>query len=120
MFLTRKPTILSYLHPLPGGDNVSDTTDTPQAALWPERELPPQPEPPSDACPPEPPRQPRFQPINRNQLLLHPTAVEKLVRPDHLVRALWELVGRLDLTSYSARSRRWRGWRGVRPITRSC
>jgi transposase len=62
--------------------------------------LPPQPEPPSDACPPEPPRQPRFQPINRNQLLLRPMEVDKLVGADHLVRAIWELVGRLDLTSY--------------------
>ena len=107
--------MLSYLHSLPGGDNVSDTTDTPKAALWPETELPPEPEPASDACPPEPPRQPRFQPINRNQLLLHPMEVEKLVGPDHLVRAIWELVGRLDLTRYSSEVKAVEGVAGRPP-----
>ena len=28
--------------------------------------------------------------------------VEKLVGPDHLVRAIWELVGHLDLSRYTA------------------
>jgi transposase len=43
-----------------------------------------------------------LQPVNRNQLLWHAVDVEKLVGPDHLVRAIWELVGQLDLKGYTA------------------
>jgi hypothetical protein len=43
-----------------------------------------------------------LQPVNRNQLLWHAVDVEKLVGPDHLVRAIWELVGQLDLGGYTA------------------
>jgi transposase len=51
---------------------------------------------------PEPQREPRLQPINRKQLLLRTVDVEKLVAPEHLVRAIWERVGQLDLSSYTA------------------
>ena len=37
---------------------------------------------------------------NRNQLLLRPVDVERLVPGDHEVRAIWDLAGRLDLTAY--------------------
>jgi transposase len=40
--------------------------------------------------------------VNRNQLLWQAVDVEKLVGPDHLVRAIWELVGQLDLKGYRA------------------
>ena len=40
--------------------------------------------------------------INRQQLLLRPVEVEKLVEEDHPVRAIWELVGRLDLEPFYA------------------
>jgi transposase len=40
--------------------------------------------------------------VNRNQLLWRAVDVEKLVPPDHLVRAIWELVGQLDLKGYTA------------------
>jgi transposase len=43
-----------------------------------------------------------LQPVNRNQLLWHAVDVGKLVGPDHLVRAIWELVGQLDLKGYTA------------------
>jgi transposase len=46
-------------------------------------------------------REPRFQPINRNQFLLRPVEVEKLVGPDHRVRAIWEMAGALDLSAYT-------------------
>jgi len=36
----------------------------------------------------------RCKQINRQQLLLRPVEVEKLVEQDHPVRAIWELVGR--------------------------
>ncbi len=72
---------------------MSDPAENRQPVTCPEVELPPQ---------PDPPPKPRLQPINRNQLLLRPVNVEKLVGPDHWVRAIWELVGRLDLTRYTA------------------
>ena len=42
----------------------------------------------------------RCKPVERNQLLLRPVDVEKLVGEEHAVRAIWELVGQLDLTRY--------------------
>jgi len=44
----------------------------------------------------------RCKQINRQQLLLRPVEVEKLVEQDHPVRAIWELVGRLDLELFYA------------------
>ena len=43
---------------------------------------------------------PRLKPINRRQLMLRPVDVEKLIEADHPARAIWELVGRLDLQRY--------------------
>ena len=43
---------------------------------------------------------PRLRPINRQQMMLRPVEVEKLVVEDHEVRAIWEFVGRLDLSPY--------------------
>jgi len=51
---------------------------------------------------PEPERKPRLKPVNRNQLRLRTVEVEKLVEANHLVRAIWELVGRLDLKGFTA------------------
>ncbi len=47
-------------------------------------------------------RQVRRKEINRQQLLLRPVEVEKLVDLDHPVRAIWELVGRLNLEPFYA------------------
>lgn len=44
----------------------------------------------------------RCKPVERNQLLLRPVDVEKLVGLSHAVRAIWELVGDLDLKPYYA------------------
>jgi transposase len=80
---------------------MPETIESPQPAMWAESELPPpEPEPAPSAPPPK--GTPRFQPINRNQLLWHSVDVEKLVGPDHLVRAIWELTGQLDLNRFSA------------------
>jgi len=46
--------------------------------------------------------------------------VEKLVEPEHCVRSIWELVGRLDLRLYYAQSRRWRAVPGESTPIRSC
>jgi len=43
---------------------------------------------------------PRLKPIDRKQLLLRPVDVERLVPPDHEVRAIWEFTGHLDLAAY--------------------
>ncbi len=43
---------------------------------------------------------PRLKPINRQQLVMRPMDVEQLVAEDHEVRAIWEFVGRLDLSQY--------------------
>jgi transposase len=51
---------------------------------------------------PVPPRAPRVKPIDRRQTLLRAVDVERLVEEDHAVRAIWELVGRLDLTAFYA------------------
>jgi len=42
----------------------------------------------------------RLRPIDRRQMILHPVDIENLVPEDHEVRAVWELVGSLDLSPY--------------------
>jgi len=71
-----------------------------QPGIWPEAELPPH-EAQAAPIPPPIPAEPRLQPVNRKQLLWRAVDVESLVGPDHLVRAIWELVGRLDLSRYT-------------------
>jgi transposase len=79
---------------------MRDASESQQPGMWAEAELPREPQPlPSE---PEPQPPPRLQPVNRNPLRWHAVDVEKLVGPDHLVRALWELVGPLDLKGYTA------------------
>src|ERR1700690_604953 len=48
------------------------------------------------------PLSPRLASIDRSQLLLHSIDVEKLIDEDHCARAIWELIGRLDLSRYHA------------------
>ena len=45
---------------------------------------------------------PRLGLIDRRQLVLRTVDVEKLIDEDHGVRAIWELIGRLDLSLYHA------------------
>ena len=47
-------------------------------------------------------RRVRRKEINRQQLLLRPVEVERLVDLDHPVRAVWELAGRLNLEPFYA------------------
>jgi len=44
----------------------------------------------------------RCKPVERRQVLLRPVDVEKLVAEDHPARAIWELVGTLDLEPFYA------------------
>lgn len=48
------------------------------------------------------PAVPRLVAIDRRQLLLRTVDVEKLVDDEHSVRAIWGLIGRLDLRLYHA------------------
>lgn len=65
-------------------------------------EIPEQPEPlpRPEAMADSAPRPPKLKPIDRSQGLLRPVVVEELVGPDHKVRAIWELTGRLDLSGF--------------------
>ncbi len=45
-------------------------------------------------------REPRLKRVNRKQLLLRAVNVEQLIPEDHPVRAIWELVGRLDRSPF--------------------
>ena len=67
--------------------------------------LPEMPEPPAAQNQPRRPRlaPPKLKPINREQGILRPLMVEELVGPEHKVRAIWDLTGRLDLSGYLER-----------------
>jgi transposase len=84
-----------------------------QPTIWAEGELPVPPEPGEGEAGPKPPA--RFQPINRQQMVLRAVEVEQLVEPDHLVRAIWEMTGRLDLTPYTTEVRAVEGGAGRPP-----
>ena len=42
----------------------------------------------------------RIKPVERNQMMMRPVAVEQLIEEDHPARAIWELTGKLDLSAY--------------------
>ncbi len=45
---------------------------------------------------------PRLVAVNRRQMVMRAIEVERLIEEDHPARAIWELVGRLDLSRYYA------------------
>ncbi len=50
--------------------------------------------------PPEGKGEPRLQAVNRQQMVWQTIDVERLIEADHPARAIWELVGKLDLSSF--------------------
>ena len=89
------------IHPPPGGGRLREVRESRQPAPGAEAEWQaPEPEPLPRA--PEPKREPRLKAVYRKPLLLRTVDVEKLVEPDHWVRAIGELAGELDLTLYTA------------------
>ncbi len=46
------------------------------------------------------PEVPRLRTIDRQQMVLRPVDVDKLIEADHPARGIWELVGSLDLSSF--------------------
>jgi len=43
---------------------------------------------------------PRLEPVNRQQMVWRTMDVERLIEEDHPARAIWELVGKTDLSSF--------------------
>jgi transposase len=58
------------------------------------------------------PKAPRLQTVDRTQMVLRPVIVEQLIADDHPARAIWEFVGRLDLTRYTEEVRALAGGPG--------
>ena len=58
--------------------------------------------------------------VNRQQMSWRAVDVEKLIGEDHPARAIWTLVGRLDLSQFYHASRAGRKKVGVRRLIRSC
>ena len=55
---------------------------------------------------------PRFQEIDRKQLFWRTVDVERLIPDDHPARAIWEFVGKLDLSGYTVQIRAVEGMAG--------
>jgi hypothetical protein len=62
----------------------------------------------------------RLKAVNRWQMILRAVEVENLIEPDHTARAIWELVGRLDLSGFTAEIESVEGEGVGRPTIRSC
>lgn len=48
----------------------------------------------------QPNNPPRFEPIDRQQVVLEPLDIESLIPEDHAARSIWEILGRLDLSGF--------------------
>jgi len=70
-----------------------------QQSIWEHREPEGGPGQPAPA-PPEAPGEPRLQAVNRQQMAWRAVDVEQLIAEDHPARAIWQLVGKLDLSSF--------------------
>ena len=58
----------------------------------------------------------RVRQVNRNQLVMRTLDVEQLITEDHAARAIWEFVGRLDLTSFYEKVKAVEGHPGQPPF----
>lgn len=55
---------------------------------------------------------PRYEVIDREQLCWRPIDIERLIATDHPARAVWEFIGRLDLSPYQEDARAVEGQAG--------
>lgn len=55
---------------------------------------------------------PRYKPINRDQLIMRTVDIERLVEVDHPVRAIWQMMGQVDLNEFEERVRAVEGRAG--------
>ena len=58
------------------------------------------------------PGQPRLRPVNRSQWIMLNIDVDRLIPEDHPARAIWDLVGRLDLSLFYAKVKAVEGHAG--------
>jgi transposase len=70
-----------------------------QQSIWEHREPEGGPGKPAPA-PAEAPGEPRLQAVNRQQMAWRAVDVEQLIAEDHPARAIWQLVGKLDLSAF--------------------
>ena len=56
--------------------------------------------------------EPRFVYVNRQQLVMRTIDVEQLIEADHPARAIWEFLGRVDLSSFREGIQAYEGERG--------
>lgn len=56
--------------------------------------------------------QPRFVHVNRQQLVMRTMDVEQLIEAEHPARAIWEFLGRVDLSRFSEGVQAYEGERG--------
>ena len=56
--------------------------------------------------------QPRFELVNREQLVFRTVDVEQLIAAEHPARAIWEFMGGVDLRAFSAGVKAYEGERG--------
>ena len=63
------------------------------------------------------PARPRLKPINRQQLLMRSIDVEKLIEADHPARAIWEMLGQVDLSEFEQSIRAVEGSAGQATVS---
>ncbi len=63
-----------------------------------------------------PPGRPRVKPVERSQMVLRAVDVAHLIEEDHPARAIWEFVGKLDLSAYRAPIKAVEGVAGQSPF----
>src|SRR5258707_5506821 len=56
--------------------------------------------------------QPRFEQVNRAQLVFRTVDVEQLIGAEHPAKAIWEFMGRVDLRAFSEGVKAYEGERG--------
>jgi len=61
---------------------------------------------------------PRLKPINRQQLLMRSINVEQLIEADHPARAIWEMLGQVDLSRFEQGIRAVDGRAGQATVSR--
>ena len=66
---------------------------------------------------PSAPARPRLKPINRQQLLMRSIDVEKLIEADHPARAIWEMLGQVDLSPFEQTIRAVEGRAGQATVS---
>ena len=67
---------------------------------------------PAPAAPPKP----RVRPLNRNQFRMLNLDVERLIPDEHPARAIWDLVGRVDLSPFYEKVKAVEGHAGQPPF----